>query len=93
MQNAPHQLCIGHLTNFANIAKRTIGALLTIFLKDVLRPLLVIFMQKTLAIISLLVLASCGTKYRSISEFNIKPTALKDGERIKLLFCDGWQHR
>ena len=37
MQNAPHQLCIGHVTNFANMAKRTIGALLAILHKDVPR--------------------------------------------------------
>jgi hypothetical protein len=44
-------------------------------------------MQKALLIISLFALASCGKTYRSISEFNIQPTALKNGDRIKLLFA------
>lgn len=43
-------------------------------------------MKNILIITLVLVLTSCGTKYKSVSDYHIQPNALKDGERIKLLF-------
>lgn len=36
---------------------------------------------------ALFVLTSCGNRYKNVSEYRMNPTALKDGERIKLLFA------
>jgi hypothetical protein len=43
-------------------------------------------MHKILIPTLMVLLCSCGIKYRKISEFNLQPLALKNGERIKLIF-------
>ena len=43
-------------------------------------------MRQSLLVISLFILSSCGQRYRSVSEFKMNPAALKNGEKVKLLF-------
>ncbi|TCZ66929.1 hypothetical protein [Flaviaesturariibacter aridisoli] len=47
-------------------------------------------MQKTLLFACLMHLCSCssGEQFRDLSEFNMNPKALKDGEPIKLIYAD-----
>ena len=44
-------------------------------------------MKTIVSIICLFFIASCGAKYRSVSDLNLQPTALKEDEPVKLIFA------